>query len=59
MFSAMSLEKLKIIDGGWPGDNVDRKPKMETSINSSLSYPRINDIIEIIFLVPSGKSKVS
>ena len=43
MFSAMNLAKLYTMDGGWPGRKVDRKPKIATSMNSSLLYPSMND----------------
>ena len=59
MFSAMNLAKLYTMDGGWPGLKVYRKPKIATSVNSSLLYPRINDSMETIYLVSLGKSNVS
>ena len=59
MLSAINFEKLKIMDGGWPGVKVDKKPKMEALVNSSLLYPSINDSMETICLVSLGKSNVS
>ena len=41
-------------DGGWIGDMVDRKQRIDSSVYSSVKYPRIKDRIEIICLEPSG-----
>ena len=50
----MKLEKSKMIEGGWPGDKVVRKPRMDSLVNPSVKYPSINESIEIICLDPSG-----
>ena len=44
--------------GGWLGDKVDRKPRMDSSVNPSVKYPSIKDSIEIICLYPAGNLAV-
>ena len=43
-----------MIVGDWPGDKVDRKPRMDSTVNPSVKYPSIKDSIEIMCLDPSG-----
>ena len=54
----MNLAKSNIFTGGFPGDNVERNPSIETSVNSSLKYSKIKDSIEITCLEDSGKLEV-
>ena len=44
--------------GGWPGDKVDRKPRMDSSVNPYVKYPSIKDNMEIICLDHSGNLAV-
>ena len=37
-------------NGGWLGDMVDKKPRIDSSVCLSVKYPRMKEIIEIIFL---------
>ena len=54
----MKPTKSNMIDGGWPGDKVDRKPRMESSVCPSVKYPSIKESIEMICLDPSGNLAV-
>ena len=47
-----------MIDGGWRGDMVDKKPIIDSSVCSSIKYPRMKESIEIICLEPSGNLAV-
>ena len=42
-----------MIDGGWLGDMVDKKPRIDSLVCSSVKYPRMKVSIEIICLEPS------
>ena len=54
----MKPAKSNMTDGGWPGNKVDRKPRMDSSVCPSVKYPSIKESIEIICLDPSGNLAV-
>ena len=58
ILSAIYPKKLKITDGGCPGVNVDKKPKMDSYVYSSVKYPRMNESMEITCLEPSRNFEV-
>ena len=47
-----------ITDGCCPGVKVDKNPKMDSSVCSSVKYPRMKESMEITCLQPSGNLAV-
>ena len=47
-----------MIDGGYPSAKVDRKPRIDSSVCSSVKYPRIKDNMDMTCLDPSGNFEV-
>ena len=47
-----------MIVGGYPSTKVDRKPRMDSSVCSSVKYPRINDSMDMTCLNSSGNFEV-